>query len=157
MSRRISWAGALLLILSLAGSAGEKELLGQAAQGLQGASGGSLNQQLCVKNAAEALQEARDALEKGDAEAAKTKKKEALRWTVQAVRECMEPGEIPAQIGEALRDEGAMSANALGRFNDLMKTLVEAKKRKGGSGNPFSEGMAINQIMLALDELITGG
>jgi len=157
MSRRIFWVGAALLILSLVGVAGEKELLGQAAEGLQGASGGSPNQQLCVKNASEALQKARDALEKGDAEAAKKKKREALRWTVQAVRECMEPGEIPAQIGEALRDEGAMSEKALGRFNDLMKTLVEAKKRKGGSGSPFCEGMAINQIMLALDELITGG
>lgn len=118
---------------------------------------GNERQKAAFGNAAKALSAAQEALEEGNEEQAEKMKKRALRWAVQAVRECAEPGKAPGQIGEALWEEGAMSSNALARFNDLLEDLEEAKKSKGKSESPFLEGMAINQIMLALDKLITDG
>lgn len=114
-------------------------------------------QQACLRHAQTALQGAQSALAANNEDQAAKMKKKALRWSVQAVRECVEPGEAPGKIGEALHAEGAMSSNALARFNDLLEDLDKAKKRKKKSGMPFFDGMAINQIMLALDRLITDG
>ncbi|MBN2242617.1 MAG: hypothetical protein JW793_08000 [Acidobacteria bacterium] len=118
---------------------------------------GDARQRAALGNAVKALEAAGEALAAGDEAQAEKMKKRALRWAVQAVRECSNPGDAPGQIGEALREEGAMSANALARFNDLLDDLVRAKKKKAESGSPFDVGMAVNQIMLALDRLITDG
>jgi len=114
-------------------------------------------QKATLSHASKALEAAQQALAEGNEEQAENMKKRALRWAVQSVRECVEPGKAPGQIGEALWEEGAMSSNALARFNDLLEDLDKAKKRKPKSGMPFFDGMAINQIMLALDRLITDG
>ena len=103
--------------------ADEASLLKEAAKELTAkqASATSARQKACFKNALEALSAAQDALADGDEEQAKKMKKKALRWVVQAVRECADPGKAPGQIGEALKEEGAMSENALNRFNDLLE------------------------------------
>lgn len=139
--------------------ADEASLLKKAAKELSEKQKGASNarQKAALGHATSALDVAQEGLSEGNEEQAKKMKKRALRWAVQAVRECAEPGKAPGQIGEALKEEGAMSANALARFNDLLDDLVEAKKSKGKSESPFLEGMAINQIMLALDKLITDG
>ena len=118
---------------------------------------GDARQKACFGNAAEAAEAALDAVNNGNEDQAKKMKKKALRWVVQAVRECATPGQEVEDLQGALKEEGAMSQNAIDRFNDLMEDLVEAKKRKKTSGNPFFDGLAINQIMLALDKLITDG
>ncbi len=153
----------VFVLLGLAGGfelrADEASLLKEAAKELSEKQKEASNarQKATLGHAASALEAAQKALDEGNEEQAEMMKKRALRWAVQAVRECTEPGEAPGQIAEALREEGAMGANALGRFNDLLDDLVKAKKAKGKSGSPFLEGMAINQIMLALDRLITDG
>lgn len=162
MKSRILLLFSCLLIIStssVAFAVGETELLNQASKELaeKKANATEVRQQLTLGNAATALSAAQQALADGNEEDAIKNKKKALRWAVQAVRECTEPGEAPDKIGEALVEEGGMTPSALNRFNDLLDDLVAAKKSKKDSGDPFAEGMAINQIMLALDRLITDG
>jgi hypothetical protein len=117
----------------------------------------NLNQKLALKNALSELDAAQAALKKGDENEAKKKKKKALKWLVQAVRECMDPGEAPGKISDALKEEGAMSEMGQSRFNTLMNALVNGKKKKKASDFPIFEGMALNQIVLALNEVIDWG
>jgi len=159
-SRILLLVSCLLIPLSfLTAYAGEAELLDEAAKELAAKKekATEVRQQLTLGHAGTALAAAQEAIKEGNEKDAIKNKKKALRWAIQAVRECAEPGKAPGQIGEALVKEGGMSQKALDRFNDLLKALVEAKKSKKDSGDPWAEGMAINQIMLALDELITDG
>lgn len=156
----VSPALAFLVIgMTVHGWADESSLLKQAAEEISRKKNeaGDEIQKLALNNAAKALEAAQEAQSKGDDKQAADMKKKALRWVVQAVRECSEPGDAPGQIADALGEEGAMSANARKRFNDLLEDLVKAKKSKGKSKDPFLQGMALNQIMLALDRLITEG
>jgi hypothetical protein len=117
----------------------------------------NVNQKLAVRNALSALDAAQAALKKGDENEAKKKKRESLKWLVQAVRECMDPGTAPGKISDALKEEGAMSEMGQSRFNTLMNALVNGKKKKKASDFPIFEGMALNQIVLALNEVIDWG
>jgi hypothetical protein len=114
-------------------------------------------QKLAIRNALSELEAAQAALKKGDEEESKKKKKKALKWVVQAARECMDPGEAPGKISDALKEEGAMSEMGQSRFNSLMNALVNGKKKKKASDFPIFEGMALNEIVLALNEVIDGG
>lgn len=147
----------LILLFPLSLHSGEAEALAKAAKELSAKqeTAGNARQKTCLGHAVAAANAAQEAIAAGNEEDAVKMKKKALRWAVQAVRECAEPGEAPGQIGEALHEEGAMSSGSLARFNDLMDDLVNAKKAKEKSDNPFCQGLAINQIMLALDTLIT--
>ena len=112
---------------------GEAELLNEAAKELAAKKENTpeVRQQLTLGHAATALAAAQEALKEGNEKEAKKNKKKAMRWAVQAVRECSDPGEAPGKIGEALVEEGGMSQNALNRFTDLLDDLVAAKKRHG--------------------------
>lgn len=139
--------------------AADSGLLDGAKKGIQDAAANTddWRQKRMLQNAEAALGAAQEADKKGDNKDAIKNKRKALKWVVQAVRDCMPPGEIPGQIGEALKNEGGMGEGGLSRFNDLIKALVNAKKSKEKSGFPWFHGMAINQLVLALDDLIDGG
>ncbi len=139
-----------------ASEAAESKLLKEAGDTLAKTSESlkNLNQKLAVRNALSALDAAQAALKKGDEDEAKKKKRKALKWVVQAVRECMDPGEAPGKISDALKEEGAMSEMGQSRFTTLMNALVNGKKKKEASDFPIYEGMALNEIVLALNEVI---
>ncbi|MDT8390290.1 MAG: hypothetical protein RRC34_07260 [Lentisphaeria bacterium] len=149
----------LLLLSAPVGHADEKAQLGQAAKTLRERQENAkdIRQKACFQHAADAAEAALAAVEESNEEQAKKMKKKALRWSLQAVRECAAPGEEINDLQGALKEEGAMSENAINRFNDLMEDLIKAKEKKKQADNPFDMGMAVNQIMLALDELITDG
>lgn len=140
-------------------SAAESKLLKEAGDILTKTSESTknLNQKNALGNAIKALDAAQAALKQGDEDEAKKNKKKALKWLVQAVRECMEPGEAPGKISDALKEEGAMSDMGQSRFNTLMNALVNGKKKKKASDFPIYEGMALNEIVLALNEVIDWG
>ncbi|MBN2179141.1 MAG: hypothetical protein JW743_06900 [Deltaproteobacteria bacterium] len=142
-----------------ASDAAESKLLKEAGDTLTKTSESlkNVNQKLAVSNALSALDAAQAALKKGDENEAKKKKRESLKWLVQAVRECMDPGTAPGKISDALKEEGAMSEMGQSRFNTLMNALVNGKKKKKASDFPIFEGMALNQIVLALNEVIDWG
>ncbi|MCF7854408.1 MAG: hypothetical protein K9N51_06395 [Candidatus Pacebacteria bacterium] len=116
-----------------------------------------INRKLALGNACSALDAARDALEEGNEPDAKKNKKKALKWLVQAVRECMAPGKPIDDLTGALREENAMSEDAVERFNKLLDRLVDAKQRKKKSDFPFFDGLVLNQLILALFEVIDSG
>lgn len=139
---------------------GEKELLDQAGEGIRAVMKKTedARQKRCLQNADEALKAAGEALKKGDKKETEKNKKKALKWYVQAVRECMAPGSAGDNIAEALKKEGKMHDMGFSRLKTLLKALVDAKESKGKSDLPIYQGMAINSLMLALYEIIdTGG
>lgn len=148
-----------LIMPCCASAATESQLLQEAGDILAKTAESSqdLSQKLAIRNALSELDAAKAALEKGDEKEAKNKKKKALKWVVQAVRECMDPGEAPGKISDALKKEGAMSETGESRFNSLMDALVNGKKKKKTSDFPIFEGMALNEIVLALNEVIDWG
>lgn len=149
----------VILVLSSPTPAGEKTLLDQAAGEIRSVMEKTedLPQKLSLRNAAAALEAAGEALAKGDGKEAAKNKKKALKWYVQAVRECMAPGAAGEKIIEALKEEGRMRENGVSRFRDLLKIMVSAKESKEKSDLPIYQGMALNCILLALFEVIDTG
>ncbi|MEA3470092.1 MAG: hypothetical protein U9R24_00040, partial [Thermodesulfobacteriota bacterium] len=148
-----------LIVPFRASAATESQLLKEAGDVLTKTSESSkdLRQKLAIGNALKDLDAAQAALKKGYEKEAEKKKKKALKWVVQAVRECMDPGEAPGKISDALKKEGAMTERGQSRFNSLLNALVNGKKKKKASDFPIFEGMALNQIVLALNEVIDWG
>ncbi len=117
----------------------------------------SATQKKCLENAKSSIDKALDATRQGKDREAKDNKKKALKWVVQAIRECMAPGEIPGLIGESLKNEGGLDADGLDRLNTLIGALLDAKKERAKSDFPFYHDMAIQQITLALFSIIDNG
>ncbi len=115
-------------------------------------------QSTMLEHAAAELGAAADAADEGDEEEANKHKKKALKWVTWAVKECMDPGDLPGRIAGALREEGHFEEKELAELDQLFETLVEAKKRKKKSDLPVEQEMAINQLVQAiLDFVDTGG
>ncbi|MFO8006508.1 MAG: hypothetical protein R6V05_02100 [Candidatus Brocadiia bacterium] len=115
-------------------------------------------QKKMLEHAAEEMGAAADAAEEGNEEEAEKHKKKSLKWVTWAVKECMDPGDLPGRIADALHEEGYFGEDELERLDKLFDTLVEAKKQKEKSDSPFGDGMAINEIVQAiLDVVDTGG
>ncbi len=115
-------------------------------------------QKKMLENAADEMAAAAKAAQENNETEAEKHKKKALKWVTWAVKECMDPGDLPGRIAEALREEGYFGEDELERLDRLFETLVAAKKRKEKSDAPFGDEMAINQIVLAIIEVVdTGG
>lgn len=142
-----------------AAPAGEAERLGGIRDRLESAGKATteLRQQLALRNAADEIAAAAKALAEGDEKAAIGHKRKAMQWATWAAEACADPGELAVQIGESLIAEGAMTPQDLGKVKDLFDVLDAAKKRRGKSGNPFYDGMAIAEIVNAIIRLIGEG
>jgi len=138
---------------------GEKALLDGAVREVQQAAEKTedARQKRCLLNAAGALKAAVDGIEQGDKEAALKNKRSALKWYVQAVRECMGAGEAAEKIAEALRLEDKLSPAGMARLKTLLSILMSAKESREKSDMPFFQGMALNHLLLGLFEIIDSG
>lgn len=150
---------ATCLVSIAAFCANEAALLENAAKALDAVNtpADNLHQKLAIDNARKDLEAAQNSLTQGDKSNALKNKRRALKWVVQAVRECMDPGKAPGEIAGALKEEGALDDSAIGRFHDLLAALVAAKARKAKAEQPWYDGMAIDQIVQGLWDLVDGG
>lgn len=139
--------------------AGEAEMLGGIRTRLEAArqSATDPRQQMALRNAATEIEAAARAVAQGDEKAAIGHKRKAMQWVTWAAEACADPRELAVQIGERLVAEGGMTREDLGKVSDLFDALDAAKKRRGKSGNPFYDGMAIGEIVNAIIRLIGEG
>lgn len=163
MIRRFAFV-ALMAIASVSlpsrvAAAGEVELLGGLQTRLESARQSTTDprQQMALRNAATEIEAAARAVAQGDEKAAIGHKRKALQWVTWAAEACADPRELAVQIGERLVAEGGMTRQDLGKVSDLFDALDAAKKRRGKSGNPFYDGMAIGEIVNAILRLIGEG
>lgn len=154
-------AASLILPLRLAAAApaGEVELLGGIRTRLEATRQSTTDprQQMALRNAATEIEAAARAVAQGDEKGAIGHKRKALQWVTWAAEACADPRELAVQIGERLVAEGGMTRQDLGKVSDLFDALDAAKKRRGKSGNPFYDGMAIGEIVNAIIRLIGEG
>ncbi|MBS3764605.1 MAG: hypothetical protein KGZ25_15005 [Planctomycetes bacterium] len=116
-------------------------------------------QKKSLENAASAARAAAEALEKGDEQTAKKEKKKALKWATWSIRYCMSPKDVPDEgLLDALKKEGHFGREEVEQYQRLVELVVRGKKKKEESDFPVAQEMALQQLMLALQDMIdTGG